>query len=145
MRCAWARATRCGPGSRVWFWSALAPLPPGRQFAAASANVVPNRPRVKAYLNGSFLPLEEAHVSVLDRGFIYGDGIYELIPSFGGRLFRLEQHLDRLARNLAAVRIADPYPRPRWRELLADLIAQAPGTDLSVYLQVTRGVAPRDH
>jgi D-alanine transaminase len=98
---------------------------------------------VKAYLNGDFLPLEEARVPVLDRGFIYGDGIYELIPSFSGLPFRLEQHLDRLSRNLQAVRIPDPYPRERWRRLVTELVE--PRGDSAVYLQVTRGVAPRDH
>ena len=98
---------------------------------------------MKAYLNGAFLPLEEARIPVLDRGFIYGDGIYELIPAFGGKLFRLEQHLDRLSGNLRKVRIADPYTRERWRALLAELAD--PRGDSAVYLQVTRGVAPRDH
>lgn len=100
---------------------------------------------MQVYLNGSFLPLEEARVPVLDRGFIYADGVYEVMPSLGGHLLKLEEHLDRLSRSLAAVRIEAPMSRAQWRGMLADLVAQAPGADLSVYLQVTRGVAPRDH
>ena len=119
-----------------------APISYGRSLPVVSRIVAPS---VKAFLNGRFLPLEEARVPVLDRGFIYADGIYELIPSLGGHLLRLEEHLDRLSRSLAAVRIADPCSRSRWREILRELVAQAPGVDLSVYLQVTRGVANRDH
>lgn len=97
------------------------------------------------YLNGEFLPESEAKISVLDRGFLFGDGVYEVVPVFGGRLFRLEQHLDRLERSLSAVRIDPPLDRAGWTRMLEDLVARNPGDDRSVYLQVTRGVARRDH
>jgi len=98
------------------------------------------------YLNGEFLPADEAKVSVLDRGFVFGDGVYEVIPVYGRHPFRLDQHLDRLERSLAGIRLADPLGRERWREVLEELIRQNAGEgDLSVYLQVTRGVARRDH
>jgi len=97
------------------------------------------------YLNGDYLPESEAKVSVLDRGFLFGDGIYEVVPVFGGRLFRIGQHLDRLERSLAAVRIAPPLDRAGWTAMLEELVARNPGEDRSVYLQVTRGVARRDH
>ena len=98
-----------------------------------------------AYLNGEFMPLEEIRVSALDRGFLFGDGVYELIPGYGRRLFRLPEHLRRLTRSLSAVRIANPYGDTRWKEILYELVARAEWDDLTVYMQVTRGVAPRDH
>jgi D-alanine transaminase len=97
------------------------------------------------YLNGEYLPESEARVSVLDRGFLFGDGVYEVMPVYGGRLFRLEEHLDRLDRSLAAVRIAPPLDRAGWTDVLTGLVARNPGGDRSIYLQVTRGVARRDH
>jgi D-alanine transaminase len=97
------------------------------------------------YLNGAFLPLDEARVPVLDRGFIFGDGVYELIPVYSRGPFRMDEHLARLERSLAAVRIANPYPRERWREIVLELVAKQPWDDQGVYLHVTRGVAKRDH
>jgi len=97
------------------------------------------------FLNGRFLPLEQATVSVLDRGFIFGDGVYELIPVYSRAPFRMDEHLARLERSLAAVRIANPYARDKWRSVIRELVAQQPGEDQGVYLQVTRGVAKRDH
>lgn len=97
------------------------------------------------YLNGEFLPLEEARVSVTDRGFIFGDGVYEVIPVYGGHLFRLEQHLQRLARSLAAIRLEDPLTAAQWRGCLQELVARNGGGDQSLYIQLTRGAAPRDH
>jgi D-alanine transaminase len=97
------------------------------------------------FLNGTFMPLEEARVPVLDRGFIFGDGIYELIPVYSRAPFRMDEHLARLERSLAAVRIANPYARERWRAIILELIAKQPWDDQGVYLQVTRGVAKRDH
>jgi D-alanine transaminase len=97
------------------------------------------------YLNGEYLPESEARVSVLDRGFLFGDGVYEVVPAYGGRLFRLEQHLDRLERSLAAVRIVSPLDRAGWTAMLTELLERNPGGDRSVYLQVTRGAARRDH
>jgi len=99
-----------------------------------------------AYLNGSFLPLEDARVPVMDRGFLFGDGVYEVIPVYGGRLFRLAQHLQRLQDSLDGVRIGNPLTAPEWRALLEELVSRNAGSDQAVYLQVTRGVAAkRDH
>ncbi|MFP5406207.1 MAG: D-amino acid aminotransferase [Gammaproteobacteria bacterium] len=101
--------------------------------------------RQTVYLNGEFLPIEEARVPVLDRGFIFGDGIYEVVPVYGGRPFRWSQHLARLERSLAKVGIADPFDRDRWTALVGDLVARHPWRDQLIYMQVTRGVARRDH
>jgi D-alanine transaminase len=100
---------------------------------------------VTVYLNGQFLPLEEAKVSVLDRGFIYGDGVYEVVPVYGRRPFRMAQHLARLQYSLDGVRMRNPHDDARWAALIAELVAQQPFDDQAVYLQVTRGVARRDH
>lgn len=97
------------------------------------------------YLNGEFVPPEQAKISAFDRGFIFGDGVYEVIPVFGGRLFRLPHHLARLERSLAEVRLANPLDGIGWERVLRRLIEAVGGGDQSVYLQVTRGVAPRDH
>lgn len=97
-----------------------------------------------AYLNGTFLPLSEARISVLDRGFLFGDGVYEVIPAYGGKPFRLEQHLQRLENSLHAIRMEPPLGRNQWQAVLERLLH---GTDdQAVYLQITRGTAPkRDH
>lgn len=97
------------------------------------------------YLNGSLGPLSAANVSVLDRGFIFGDGIYELVPVFSGVAFRLPEHLQRLLRSLAAVTIDNPFAQPRWTAIVRELIQANRGGDQTIYIQVTRGVAPRDH
>ena len=97
------------------------------------------------YLNGQFLPIEEAKVSVLDRGFIYGDGVYELIPVYKRRPFRLPQHLTRLQHSLDGIRLANPHSEAEWTEIVSELIARQPFDDQGVYFQVTRGVAKRDH
>lgn len=97
------------------------------------------------YLNGEFLPPERARVSAFDRGFVFGDGVYEVIPVFGRRLFRLPHHLARLGRSLAAVRLTDPLSAQQWEDVLTRLIDDVPAADQSVYLQITRGPAPRDH
>jgi D-alanine transaminase len=97
------------------------------------------------YLNGEFLPLAEARVPVLDRGFIFGDGIYEVAPVYGRRLFRFDEHLARLARSLAKLRIPNPASRDEWLARCRQLVADRPEDDQVVYIQVTRGVAPRDH
>ena len=98
-----------------------------------------------AYLNGEFLPLDQARVSVLDRGFIFGDGVYEVIPVYSRRPFRLPEHLRRLQRSLDAVRLGNPMTDAEWARLIQELVTRHPGEDQSVYLQVTRGVARRDH
>ena len=97
------------------------------------------------FLNGKFLPIEQAMVPVLDRGFIFGDGVYELIPVYSRAPFRMDDHLARLERSLGAVRIKNPYTREKWREIILQLVAQQPWDDQAVYFQVTRGVAKRDH
>jgi D-alanine transaminase len=97
------------------------------------------------YLNGKFLPLAQAQISVLDRGFLFGDGVYEVIPVYGGHFFRLELHLQRLEHSLRAIRLENPCSLAQWRRLLQQLIASNDGQDQSVYLQVTRGPATRDH
>jgi len=98
------------------------------------------------FLNGEFLPLSKATVSVLDRGFLLGDGIYEVIPVYSGKLFRLDQHLQRLDSSLKGVQITPPYSHEEWEKILTELVGRTEGDDQSVYLQITRGVAPiRDH
>src|SRR2546427_95957 len=97
------------------------------------------------YLNGDFMPIEHAKISVLDRGFIFGDGVYEVIPVYSRRPFRLEEHLARLQASLDAIRLANPHPPPKWTELVAKIIAGNPWDDQNIYLQVTRGAAKRDH
>ncbi|MBT9538595.1 D-amino acid aminotransferase [Thiobacillus sp.] len=97
------------------------------------------------YLDGRFMPLADARVSVLDRGFVFGDGVYELVPVYSRKPFRLEEHLRRLQHSLDGIRLANPHGVAVWRELIEQLIAQQDFDDQSVYLQITRGVAPRDH
>jgi D-alanine transaminase len=98
------------------------------------------------YLNGEFLPLTEAKVSVLDRGFLFGDGIYEVIPVYGGRLFHLSHHLQRLDQSLEAIHLANPLSHTQWQEVLEELVARNGGGEQSIYLQLTRGVAEeREH
>lgn len=99
-----------------------------------------------AYLNGIYLPLDEARISPLDRGFLFGDGIYEVIPCYNGRLFRLKQHLDRMLRSLAAIQLASPHSEAEWARILDGLVQHNGGGHQSVYLQISRG-APntRDH
>ena len=101
------------------------------------------------HLNGETLPLSQAKVSVLDRGFIFGDGIYEVVPVYGGRLFRFDEHLARMSRSLVKLRIPNPHSREEWLRLCRQLVAasiEATGTpEQLVYIQITRGVAPRDH
>jgi D-alanine transaminase len=106
---------------------------------------VQNIPDILCYLNGEYAPLNQAKVSVLDRGFIFGDGVYEVVPVYGRKLFRFDEHMARLARSLGKVRIANPHARPEWLERCRKLIAALPADDQLVYLQVTRGVAWRDH
>jgi D-alanine transaminase len=92
------------------------------------------------FLNGEFLPLRDARISPLDRGFLYSDGAYEVTPVYGGRPFRFEQHHDRLTRSLKEIRMEDPLARAAWRDVYRGLIARnAHAGDLYIYLQVTRG------
>ena len=114
------------------------------------ANALPDTP---CYLNGDFSTLRNAKVSVLDRGFIFGDGVYEVVPAYAGKLFRFEQHMARLGRSLAELRITNPLTHDQWRDTAHKLIADyadATGAKTEngnqlIYIQVTRGVAMRDH
>jgi D-alanine transaminase len=99
----------------------------------------------KVFLNGKLLPVEDAKVSVLDRGFIFGDGVYELVPVYSRVPFRLDEHLARLERSLGEARIRNPYSRAQWRGHIHGLIDAQPFEDQGVYFQVTRGAAKRDH
>ncbi len=101
------------------------------------------------YLNGVYSPLNEAKVSVLDRGFIFGDGIYEVVPVYGHRMFRFDEHMARLERSLSKLRIPNPHSRGEWLERCRTLVAafseKTGAEDQVVYIQLTRGVAVRDH
>lgn len=98
-----------------------------------------------AYLNGDFVALEEARISPLDRGFTFGDGVYEVIPVYNRRIFRLEEHLQRLENSLQLIYMRNPLSMAEWKRILDRLVLDNPGDDQSIYLQVTRGVSPRDH
>ena len=97
------------------------------------------------YLNGDYMPLEEAKVPVLDRGFIFGDGVYEVIPVYDRRPFRLGEHLRRLQHSLDGIRLDNPHSEAEWAERIARIVEAGETEDQGVYLQVTRGPAPRDH
>jgi D-alanine transaminase len=97
------------------------------------------------YLNGSFVPMDEARVPVLDRGFIFGDGVYEVVPVYGRHPFRIAEHLRRLQYSLDQIKLRNPYSEQEWTRLILELVARCPHDDQSLYLQVTRGVAKRDH
>jgi len=97
------------------------------------------------YLNGEFMPLSEARIPVLDRGFIFGDGVYEVIPVYSRNPFRLAEHLVRFRRSHDAIRLDNPFSDEEWTGLVDELVARNGGEDQSIYLQVTRGVAKRDH
>ncbi len=98
------------------------------------------------YLNGEFIPIEEARISVLDRGFLFGDGVYEVIPAYGGHLLRLREHLRRLQNSLDAVRLHNPLSVQQWMDVLQQIIKRNDAVDQSVYLHISRGVAAkRDH
>lgn len=110
-------------------------------------------PELPCYLNGEFTTLPHAKISVMDRGFIFGDGIYEVVPVYGGTLFRFEQHMARLERSLQEMRIPNPATRAQWADIALKLIASyalsirasVQNTDQLIYIQITRGVAMRDH
>ncbi len=106
-------------------------------------------PDTPSYLNGQYGPVRDAKVSVLDRGFLLGDGVYEVVPVYGGKLFRFDAHMARLARNCGKLRMANPFDNGAWlercRTLVSALQAQKGVLDQLVYIQVTRGVAVRDH
>jgi D-alanine transaminase len=92
------------------------------------------------YLNGEFVPLRDARISPLDRGFLFGDSVYEVLPVFAGRMFRFREHFDRLGRSLREIGIPSPHTHAQWLTLLEELIRRNGGADMYVYVQVTRGV-----
>lgn len=98
------------------------------------------------YVNGDFVPLSKASISVLDRGFIFGDGVYEVVPIYHGQPFRMQEHLSRLERSLSKLEITPPMDKAAWLDLVKQLVALEPERECGmVYIQVTRGVAKRDH
>jgi D-alanine transaminase len=97
------------------------------------------------FLNGQFMPIAEAKISVLDRGFIFGDGVYEVIPVYSRKAFRLGEHLQRLQNSLDGIRLPNPHTHTEWITLVNELIARNSGEDQYLYLHITRGVAKRDH
>jgi len=100
----------------------------------------------KVYLNGQFLSPDEACIPVTDRGLLFGDSVYEVIPAYAGVPFRAQQHLDRLQRSLDAIRLHNPMNRQGWLDMIAALCSDCPGHDQSIYIQVTRGAYPtRSH
>jgi D-alanine transaminase len=94
------------------------------------------------YINGEYLPQSQASVSVLDRGFLFGDGVYEVIPVFAGKPLRLNEHLERLQRSMNRVSLKNPLTQQNWEGIFQTLLERNPGGDRSIYLQVTRGAAP---
>ena len=97
------------------------------------------------YLNGKYLPLADAKISVLDRGFTFGDGVYEVFLVYQRKIFRLAEHLERLDRSLAGIYMKNPRTNAEWKQLLTGLVNDNPADDQSLYLQITRGVSERDH
>ncbi len=97
------------------------------------------------YLNGKFLPISEAKISVLDRGFIFGDGVYEVIPVYSRHIFRLPEHLLRLQRSLDSIKLDNPFSDAEWTNIIGELVARNEPEDQYLYLHITRGVAKRDH
>ncbi|MES2946401.1 MAG: D-amino acid aminotransferase [Pseudomonadota bacterium] len=118
--------------------------------------MTPDLPDTPCYLNGDYTPLKDAKISVMDRGFIFGDGVYEVLPAYAGKLFRFEQHMARLDRSLAELRIPNPLMHAEWHEIALRLLADhahataatntnSPKNTQLIYIQVSRGVAMRDH
>ena len=97
------------------------------------------------YLNGQYMPIEEAKISVLDRGFIFGDGVYEVIPVYSRKSFRLAEHLRRMQHSLDGIRLQNPHSEGEWTGIINELVARNSGEDQYLYLHITRGVAKRDH
>lgn len=111
---------------------------------AASPQQVPALALPFAHLNGEFVPVDEARISPFDRGFIFGDGVYEVIPYYGGKGLRAREHLERLQRSLDMLGMPNPYTMAEWEKHLSALVAKNGGGDQAVYMQVTRGVAKRE-
>ncbi len=97
------------------------------------------------YLNGEFKPIEEASISVLDRGFTFGDGVYEVIPIFNRKIFRFSEHITRLENSLREIYMSNPLKENEWRDIFNKLIDSLELANQSIYLQITRGVSRRDH
>ena len=97
------------------------------------------------YLNGRYMPVELAQVSVLDRGFIFGDGVYEVIPVYDRKAFRLAEHLSRLQHSLDGIKLPNPHSDSEWTQIVEHIIEKNAGEDQYLYLHITRGVAERDH
>ncbi len=97
------------------------------------------------YLNGQYMPIEEAKISVLDRGFIFGDGVYEVIPVYSRKVFRLDSHLFRLQHSLDGIKLTNPHSDSEWTAIIDELIKRNSVQDQYLYLHITRGVAKRDH
>ena len=118
-------------------------------MTAANWGSSPDLPDTLCYLNGAFTELRNAQVSVLDRGFIFGDGVYEVLPCYGGVAFRFDQHMARLDRSLTELRIRNPLSRAEWwaiaQRLALSLRDSRGAVHQLIYIQVTRGVALRDH
>ena len=98
-----------------------------------------------AFINGCFLPWQEATISIDDRGFQFGDGVYEVIRTYKGQPFQLDAHLERLSRSLREIKLAPPYPPSVWTKWIQEGLEKADYSDAKIYIQITRGVAPRDH
>ncbi|MDH5612637.1 MAG: D-amino acid aminotransferase [Gammaproteobacteria bacterium] len=99
-------------------------------------------PNKIVYLNGDYLPVEQASVSVLDRGFLFGDGVYEVIPVFGLKPLRVDEHLQRLQSSLSRISLDNPLSNQEWKQVFDQLLERNPGEDRAIYLQITRGVYP---
>ena len=97
------------------------------------------------YLNGEFKPIEEASINVLDRGFTFGDGVYEVIPIFNRKIFRFSEHIMRLENSLREIYMSNPLKEKEWRDIFNKLIDSLEQANQSIYLQITRGVSRRDH
>jgi D-alanine transaminase len=124
--------------------------PPSNQNTPVlTDDAVPTVSAPIVYLNGEYLPLDQARISVMDRGFLFGDGVYEVIPVYDRQPFRLDAHLHRLQQSLEGIRLNTPLDDITGREpiqqIVADIVAQAPWPDMGIYLQITRGPGPRDH
>ena len=95
------------------------------------------------YLNGSYMPVAEATVSVMDRGFLFGDGVYEVVPVFANKLLRFDEHLHRLQNSLDRISLVNPYSEKEWAKIFSDLLEKNAGEDRAIYLQISRGVYPK--
>src|SRR5690554_1858481 len=113
-----------------------------REYASMTPDFNPD---AIAYLNGRYVRLGDAQISVLDRGFIFGDGIYDVVPAYRGRAFRMAEHLNRLERSLRTINITVDMDRTDWEDLVANMLERSGLDDCMVYIQVTRGPARRDH